>query len=319
MVVYAAPTATEDIPIIDLSASLSGDDAACRAAAEKVRRACRDTGFFSVIDHGIDAGIIETAFAESKRFFHQPDAWKMQLAKQPGSNGYEPLESQVLDPESGPDLKESFNVTRPAEPGSPDQLRNLWPKDLPGFRENLEAYHRKVQELGLHISRLIALSLGMPIGFFDPTFENQKAALRLLRYPPMPGNVDANKLGAGAHHDFGWITIVAQDHIGGLEVETASGNWIRVDPIPGAFVVNLGDLVTRWTNGVYHSSLHRVINNTGTQDRYSMVLFYNHRYETTVECLPTCLAPGEKPKYPPAVSGELRTEKYLASHSHLTG
>lgn len=317
MIVYKTPVAKEAVPIIDLGPSFPDDPEARSRVADQISSACRYTGFFSVINHGVDQAIIDSAFAQSKRFFEQPEAWKSRVAKLPGTNGFEPMETQVLDPDSPADLKESFNFTRPAEPGTPDHMDNLWPDDFPGFRSSLETYHQKVQDLGLHVSRLIALSLGMPFDFFDHTFDNQKAALRLLRYPPMPASPKANQLGAGAHTDWGWITVLAQDSVGGLEVETASGNWIRVDPIPGAFIINLGDLVTQWTNGEYHSSLHRVMNNHSGRDRYSIVLFYNHRYETVVECLPTCVKPGETPKYPAFVSGDQRRDKYLESRRHL--
>jgi isopenicillin N synthase-like dioxygenase len=316
MVVYSAPKKASSVPIIDLKGTFGGDAPERAAAARAVRSACRDTGFFYVVNHGVEQSVIDEAFAQSKRFFARPEQWKLKCLKKTGTNGYEPMESQALDPESPADLKESFNLSKPALPGTPDDVPNLWPEDLPGFREGVGAYHDKVQELGLHISRMIALSLDMPFNFFDHTFDNQKAALRLLRYPPMPASPKANQLGAGAHTDWGWITVLAQDFHGGLEVETASGDWIAADPIAGAFVVNLGDLAPEWTNGLYHSSLHRVLNKNPDVDRYSIVLFNNHRYETVVETIPTCLKPGEAPREP-VVSGDHRKAKYLRSRAHL--
>jgi isopenicillin N synthase-like dioxygenase len=317
MVLYSQPSATDQIPKIDLSATFVKDEAARQKAAAEIAAACRNIGFFHVAGHGMEESLVERAFTESKRFFAQPEAAKRKCSKRPGTNGYEPMETQRLDSESPPDLKESFNFSALAQPGTPDHVLNIWPEGLPGFREALEAYHDKIRRLGRHVSGLIALSLGMPYTFFDPSFENQKAALRLLRYPPQPGNAKFNQLGAGAHTDWGWITLLAQDDNGGLEVETASGNWVRVDPVPGAFVVNLGDLVVNWSNGLYHSSLHRVMNNRAGTDRYSIVLFYDHSYETPVEALPTCIKPGEKPKFAPCISGDHRKAKYLASRGHL--
>jgi isopenicillin N synthase-like dioxygenase len=312
MVLYTEAKVKNDIPIIDLSRSFSDVEAREKAAAQ-VGAACRDTGFFYVTNHGVDQSVIDKAFVESKRFFEQPLDTKLKLNKKGGANGFEPLETQRLDTESPPDLKESFNFSAVSVTGSPDNVPNQWPDHLPGFRENLERYHQQVRDLGLHVSRLIALSLGMPVNFFDHTFVNQKAALRLLRYPPHPSDAKFNQLGAGAHTDFGWITLLAQDSLGGLEVETASGEWVKVKPVPGAFVINLGDLVRRWTNDRYHSSLHRVMNNKSGKDRYSIVCFYNHTYETPVECLPTCVEPGETPKYERVISGEHRTGRYLAA------
>lgn len=312
MILYSEPKETDDVPIIDLTGTFD-DEAAQVRAARAIRMACQNTGFFYVANHGIDQSITDTAFEQSRRFFDQSQDWKLKLAKKPGSNGYEPIETQALDNESPADWKESFNFSAGAEPGTMDHVPNLWPENFPGFEEKLGLYHDRVRALGLHISRLIALSLDMPFNFFDPTFSNQKASLRLLKYPPQPGAPKFNQIGAGAHTDWGWITVLAQDEIGGLEVETASGEWIRVKPVPGTFVVNLGDLVLNWTNGHYHSSLHRVMNNLSGRDRYSIVLFYDHAWETPVEPLPTCVAPGETPKFHRCISGEHRRAKYLAS------
>ena len=316
MILYSEPKVANEIPKIDLSATFGNDDAARQKAADEIGAACRDIGFFHVTGHRIDQSLIERAFAESRRFFEQSDEAKRKCSKRPGTNGYEPMETQRLDNESPGDLKESYNFSAAARPETPDHVPNIWPDGLPGFREGLEDYHQKVRGLGRHVSGLIALSLGMSYNFFDPTFENQKAALRLLRYPPQPSNAKFNQLGAGAHTDWGWITLLAQDNKGGLEVETASGDWVRVDPVPGAFVLNLGDLVVNWTNGLYHSSLHRVMNNRAGTDRYSIVLFYDHAYETPVNVLMTCLKPGEKPKFEPCISGDHRKAKYLASRGH---
>ena len=312
MIVYSEPKSTDDVPIIDLSGTFE-EGPARQAAATAIRNACENTGFFYVSHHGIDQSVIDAAFAESKRFFEQPEDWKASLSKKPGTNGYEPVETQALDNESPADWKESYNFSAGARPGSMDHVPNIWPENFPGFEDRLHTYHNAVRALGLHISRLISLSLGMPFHHFDPTFDSQKAALRLLKYPPQPDSAKFNQLGAGAHTDWGWITVLAQDEIGGLEVETASGDWITVKPIPGTFVVNLGDLILHWTNGRYHSSLHRVMNNRSGRDRYSIVLFYDQAWETPVDVLPTCIAPGETPKFAPCISGEHRRAKYLAS------
>ena len=314
MVAYVEPKQPSRVPVIDLANTCDGPSPARVEAAANLLKACRDTGFFYVINHGVDPALIDTLFAQSRAFFAQPAEVKGRLLKQGGANGYEPVGSQSLDPSSPPDFKESFNISAPGIPGSPDHLDNQWPADMPEFRLVLEAYHQEIRRVALHVSRLIARSLDMPFEYFDGNFDNQRASLRLLKYPPMPTDARPNQLGAGAHTDFGWITLVAQDANGGLEVETASGEWIRVDPIPGAFVVNLGDLVPEWTNGLYHSSLHRVFNTRPDQDRYSVVLFYNPRYETVVETIPSCLAPGEKPR-PSFVSGEHRQKRAAAARA----
>ena len=317
MILYSEPKGAGIIPVIDLGASFSGDLAAQKRIAAQIGAACRDTGFFYIAGHGIPQALVDGIFAAADQFFDQPEAWKMQLRKRPGTNGYEPMETQRLDNASPGDLKESFNFAAPGRPGRPDYTTNLWPDSLPGFRRDLEAYYQPMLALGLHVSRLLALSLGMPIEFFDEALSVPSAPLRLLRYPPHPGNAKYNQLGAGAHTDWGWITLLAQDECGGLEVETAAGEWIRAEPIPGTFVVNLGDLVPRWTNGLYHSNMHRVMNNRAGRNRHSIVLFYNPAYDTHVECLPTCLKPGEAPKHPPCTAGEHLAQRYADSRRHL--
>ena len=310
MVAYSAPKKADSVPIVDLTGTFGANGDGRARAAKAIRAACRDTGFMYIVNHGIDQAIIDRAFQESQRFFAQSENEKMKVCKRNGSNGFDPVETQALDPSSPADFKESFLVSRTSQPGASDYAENRWPDALTGFREGVDAYHDAVQRLALHITRLIALSVDMPIDHFDRSFENQGGALRLLRYPPMPGGPRNNQLGAGAHTDFGWITILGQDDNGGLEVETAQGDWIAVEPIPGAFVVNLGDLVPAWTNGLYHSSLHRVLNKKPGVDRYSIVLFYNPRYEAVVETIPTCLAPGEVPRAP-FISGEHRRARAL--------
>ena len=317
MIVYEEPKIASHLPVIDLGPSFSGEDVDRERVAEEIGTACRDTGFFYIANHGIDQAVVDRAFAESNRFFDQPDALKTPLRKRDDSNGYEPMEAQRLDNESPGDLKESFNFTTGGVTGSPGFRASLWPDDLPGFRDGLEAYNRDMRALGLHVSQLASLSLGMSLNHFDHMFDPQKSPLRILRYPPHPKETEFNQLGAGAHTDWGWMTLLVQDALGGLEVETATGDWVRVDPIPGTFVVNLGDLLARWTNGQYHSSLHRVMNNCSGQNRHSIVLFYNQAHETHVECLPTCLAPGEVPKYPDCTAGEHTMQRYNDSRRHL--
>ncbi len=317
MIVYEEPKLASHLPVIDLGPSFSGDEAARERVAAEIGTACRDTGFFYIANHGIDQTLVDSAFAESSRFFDQPDRWKAKLRKREGSNGYEPMEVQRLDNDSPGDLKESFNFTGGGIPGSPGYRASPWPDEFPGFREGLEAYNQAMRALGLHVSGLVSLSLGMPLNHFDKTFDPQKSPLRILRYPPHPEETEFNQLGAGAHTDWGWMTLLAQDALGGLEVKTATGDWVRVDPIPATFVVNLGDLLSRWTNGRYHSSLHRVMNNRSGKIRHSIVLFYNQAHETPVECLPSCLKPGETPKFPPCTAGEHTMQRYNDSRRHL--
>ena len=317
MIIYSEPKTTSDLPVIDIGLSVAGDKIDCEMVSREIGKACQDTGFFYITNHGVDQTLIDGTLKEASRFFDQPETWKKRWKKQGHSNGYEPPETQRLDNESPGDIKESFNFTLGNIPGTDGYKENIWPDDFPGFRDQLESYKKAVWQVGLQVSRLISLSLGMPFDYFDPSFSQQKSPLRILRYPPHPKITQYNQLGCGAHTDWGWITLLLQDNAGGLEVETASGEWVRVEPIPGTFVVNLGDIMLRWTNSKYHSSLHRVMNNNSGRNRHSIVLFFNQAHNTHVECLPSCLSAGEKPIFLPCTAGEHSTQRYKESRSNL--
>ena len=225
--------------------------------------------------------------------------------------GWDPMLTQVLDEGTPGDLKESFYLG--LEHGQ--NAANLWPQGVPGFRGALQAYHAPLCELGRELMRLIALSLSLEEEFFDDAFRDPSATLRLLRYPPQPQDAQENQLGAGAHTDYGAITLLAQDECGGLEVENAAGEWLRATPIPGTFVINLGDMIKRWTNDLYHSNMHRVYNTSAARDRYSMALFFNPDPRTRVECVPTCWPERGSPSYPPCTAGEHVAELIRRSYA----
>ena len=211
--------------------------------------------------------------------------------------GYEPMAIQTLDSGSPPDLKESFMMGR--ELGAehpfvrdkvPYEGANQWPTSLPQFRDTLLNYNVKVSDLGRHLCRSIALSLDLPEEYFDNGLAEPSCTVRLIHYPPHPADALPNQLGAGAHTDWGLITLLLQDDVGGLEVRNADGKWLRGAPIDGTFVVNLADLVPRITNGLYHSTMHRVLNNVSGRDRYSVATFFNPSYMTRFDVVPTCRA-----------------------------
>jgi len=324
MIPYTPPKPAEYIPVVDLGGTFAGDRRAREAAAWEIHKAARETGFFYVANHGIDAALIARAFAEARRFFEQPVERKLKVALKnwPALRGYDPMLEQTLDEGSPSDLKESFYLARDLGPdhpyvkaGLPNHGPNQWPADLPGFREGIEAYYEPMLDLGRHVMRLIALSLSLDETYFDDAVRNPAATLRLLRYPPQPQDAPANQLGAGAHTDYGAITLLAQDDCGGLEVENAAGEWIKAEPIPGTFVVNLGDMIQRWTNDLYHSNMHRVYNTRAARDRYSLALFFNPDYFTRVACVPSCLPADGRAKYPPCTAGEHVAELIRRSYA----
>ena len=314
------------LPIIDVAALVSDSAKAREAVAAEIRGACIDSGFFYVANHGVAPDLIAETFARSRAFFDQPLAAKMAIGidRSPVSRGYEPIGAQSLDLEAAPDQKESFYIgieRGPDDPlvaaGTPNHGPNQWPGGLPGWREAMETYFDAMSSLADRLARGLALSLGIEERYFTPLADNPMSILRLLHYPPHPVDAGADLFGCGTHTDWGCLTILAQENAEGLEVRTASGDWILAPPIDGAFVVNLGDMMARWTNDLYQSTPHRVINNSG-RERYSIAFFHDVNYHALVECLPTCTDAERPPRYPPILAGEHIHQMYLQTYGHAT-
>jgi isopenicillin N synthase-like dioxygenase len=293
------------LPIIDLSSWSGGDDRTLPRIAAEIGEACRQVGFFYVVGHGVDNALVEDAFAQSRRFFALPLADKQALAIETigGNRGYSGLLHEALDPSRGPDSKEAFNVGLELAPDDPELLAgkpfrslNAWP-NLPGFRTTLLAYFSACAALGGRLHRAFAHDLGVGLDFFADKFDRPMATLRLLRYPAASRVAD-HQIGAGAHTDYGALTLLATDDVGGLEVRTRDGEWIGAPVVAGAFVVNIGDCLMRWTNDVYVSTPHRVVNR-GPRERYSIAFFFDPNPEAEVAAIPSCLRSGERPRYAP--------------------
>ena len=322
MIVYTPPSAAQTIPVVDLRE---------KNAPREIHKACRETGFFYVANHGVAQDLIDGQFEYARRLFALPLEEKMSVHMRNSAStaGYEPIGGQILDSQDAaadkapPDLKESFYVAMELpddHPWAQKRIRsfghNQWPQGLPGFRAQTLAYQAAVRALGDRVLALIALSLDLPADFFAPFYDMPGTTLRMLRYPLQPKAALVNQLGAGAHTDWGGVTLLAQDALGGLEVRNADDEWIRATPIPGTFVVNLGDLMQRWTNDLYRSNMHRVKNNSGSRERYSIAFFYSPRPDSRIACMLTCTSADNPAKYKPCTAAEHKDEMFRRSYGY---
>ena len=291
MIIYTPASAAKFIPVIDLTGSFSEDFADKKAVAWEIHKACRETGFFYIKNHGIPEGMIQAQLECARQFFSLPqeDKIKLNVAHSPSMRGYEPMAIQALDDGSRPDFKEGFmagidGLQAYTTNGEFNSL-NQWPKSNPEIRVQVEAYIQAMAGLGKHLLGMLALSLELPEGYFSDGLDNPMITTRLLHYPPQPRVGDGNQIGAGAHTDWGMITMLLQDDVGGLEVRNADGEWIRAPHIPNTFIINLGDMVPVLTRGIYRSNMHRVLNLNPERHRYSVPTFFDPSYHYRIKPL----------------------------------
>lgn len=308
-------TLENTLPIIDVSRLRSTDRLSRRDVATEIRTACLDLGFMYVVGHGVDCKLQAEVFAQASAFFSLPEDKKkiIDMSHSPHNRGFEPLGGQTLEDGNPPDLKEGLYIGEEIplghprlEHGSFNLGPNQWPTELVGFKETMMGYYAEMLSLGKLLMSGLALSLELEDDYFSDFCHEPLTALKLLHYPPQPTNPNPGEKGCGAHTDFGGITILMQDANGGLQICTQNNSWIDAPPIPNTFIVNLADMISRWTNDKYQSTLHRVINSSGNE-RYSVPFFYNGNLTHKVVALDCCLERGETPKYPPTtVEAHLR-------------
>ena len=329
--VKAERRSTRTIPLVDFTAYTEGRDLAARQeVARALRAACLTTGFFYLAGHGIAQEEFDTAHAWGLKFFQLPRAEKMKLDKShhPARQGWMPVGGMNpeanLDPDA--DQKETFVLPRDYLPGevegeNPGVGQGNWPDPalLPGFRAFVGAHIMKRVAVGHRLCRALSLSLGLPEDWLDAAHRYPSTSLTYNYYPALdPDKVGRTQWGISPHTDYGSFTLLSQDALGGLEIRDANDEWIDVPPLAGTFVVNIADLFSRWTNGLYRSSLHRASNYNGSgAARISLPLFFNPHPKAWIECMPTCQAPGNPPKYEPVEAGPYI--RALLEQSYRTG
>ena len=321
------------VPIIDIAPFVHGDAAAREKVVATVKRACEQVGFFVITGHDVLQDKITAVFAEGRAFFAQPLDEKMRI-KRPGpgiSRGYNSLAGQSLGLTMGqkapPDLMESLGFGPLETDGDPYWTEgfgpvhahpNLWPDGAPQFRRAVSGYWRAMEALSVRLMRIFALALDLDEDFFVQRSKRHVTNMRINYYPAQDRPPEAGQLRAGAHSDYGAFTILKGENApGGLEVLRRGGDWTGVPVIDEGFIINIGDLLMRWTNDKWVSTIHRVVNPPEAVrrrvDRMSIAYFFVPDHDTEVRCLETCMGAGNPSRYPPTTAGAHWRGKILAA------
>lgn len=319
------------VPTVDISGALSGDEGVIDEIAQAVDSACVTSGFFVITEHGVSPQLVADVMDVSRQFFQLPYAEKQKVAP-PGEEhyrGYLGLDTTSLaatlgDDESPPDLCESYNVCRWDDPdiraaayvdgADATFLPNRWPDHPSKLRPVLERYYAVMEQLCMTMLPILARALDLPPDWFDEKVEHHTALLLINWYPPVVDGASPAQLRRGAHTDYGAFTIVATEQVPGLQI-FLDDEWLDVPMVPNGFVVNLGDLMARWTNDRWVSTLHRVVVPDGAdreRDRMSVPYFFQPSYNAHVETIPTTVTADRPARYAPVVSGQWISDKSMS-------
>lgn len=312
------PATRDEVPVLDLTALNRGESLA--GLARQMRKACETIGFFYVANHGVPKAVVDDLFDVTRRYFSIPEEQRMpHKIDDRFRRGFVP-QGIYKHPGYQPDLKEgyTFSLDLPlddpdVQAGRPLHGPNRWPPELPWFRPVAERYFAETLALGNRLLRVLALSLDLDEGFFLQWMNKPMVQTMLFHYSQQAVPTDA-QFGVAPHTDYGMLTLLVQDPIGGLELMKRNGEWVGAPWIEDTFVVNLGDLIKIWTNDVYVSNQHRVVNRTG-RERYSIPTFINMDYDTPVACVPSCMPATGEPRYPPIKSGDYLVSRFKAVQS----
>lgn len=308
------PDAPETIPILDLAPLHRGDRA---ALARELRHAVEEVGFYFIVNHGVPQTLIDAAFDAARRFHALPLDEKLTLRMNKDNVGYVPVKTSVtkhspLNANNRPNVVEAYFVKRELPPDHPDRTSgrpfrgpNQWPDNLPGFKETAIAYSAAMEQLAVSLLPLYAMALDLPPDHFAPAFREPSFTLRMSHYPPHDAPED-NEFGLAPHTDTSFMTLLAPNDVPGLSIRLPNGRWVEPPALPGAFLVNGGDLLRRWTNDQFLATPHRVLNHSGTE-RYAIPFFVDCGYDHVMACLPTCHTPDNPPRYPPVTYPEYMT------------
>ncbi|KAK6503883.1 hypothetical protein TWF481_008884 [Arthrobotrys musiformis] len=297
------------IPVLDLTLAFSSSLSDRKKCAETLFDACTRVGFFYVKNHGVPEEVVSQCFTAGRDFFELTMEEKMKIYIKDSENfkGYTPLLGENTDPAGRGDLHEGFDIGYDYAGSGEAKMEgvNRWPESLPSIKSPVTTYFDEMVKLGKKLFQLFAVSLDLEEGYFDNLVSGKGGIMRLLHYPPQEDeNLDMKQLGIGAHSDYECFTILAQQNgVEALQVLNKAGQWVGATPMEGTFVVNVGDMMARWTNDLYLSTIHRAINRTGVR-RYSIPFFFGVDYETTIDVLESCISDSRPPKYKPINAGD---------------
>lgn len=318
------------IPILDVSPLLSGDFSDRKHVAESLRGYLETVGFVYLSGHGVPKESVESVREASRRFFALPEDEKLKIRIDRNFRGYLPIASSTIvtssvQQVSKPNQSESLMIMHEVAADDPDAIAekplqgpNQWPDEgrVQGFRSTVEDYVARMEALGRRLVSTISLALGMGETDLDPFFDKPTTFLRLLHYPTQPQ--EDGLFGSAPHTDYGFITLLAQDDVGGLEVRNKAGDWVAAPPVPGTFVMNVGDILARWSNNRFVSTPHRVINRSG-RERYSQPFFFDPSMDHTIAALPTCVPEGTAPIHEPVVYRDYLMERIDKNYHYRKG
>lgn len=315
-----------NLPIIDLAPLQEGTQAGLRQVAQRIGDVYSVLGFGYLANHGLPTPLINDLFQASAQFHALPREAKLAIEINEFHRGFIPINTSTdtttkLAKVTKPQQSESFMMMHELPDDDPQVLAgtflagpNQWPAGLPDFKSTVRAYHAALSDLARQLVRAVAVALNAPPDSLLPHFARPTTFLRLLYYPPQPPQSPDDLYGSSPHTDYGFITLLLQDEVGGLQVRAPEGDWIDAPPIPGTLLMNVGDMLHRWSNGRLLSTPHRVINRSG-QARYSCPFFFDPDLSSVIEPLPTCVSAENPAHFEPLVYGDFLYQQLHANHA----
>ena len=304
----------QTIPVLDLKEFVDGSDRQRQAFANSFGKALSEVGFFALENHGVEQRVIDAAYGAAEAFFALPEATKLtyELAEMQGQRGFTHFGKEHAKNSSAPDLKEFWHAGRTQSTAHPVSYPdNIWPREVPQFRPVISALFEQLQTCAAHLMRACAHYLTLQSTYFDTQVAEGNTILRIIHYPPIPENVTPGSLRAAPHEDINLITLLCEATTPGLELMTADGKWLPVQPIKGQIIVDTGDMLQSLTNGLLKSTTHRVVNpNNSRKRRFSMPFFVHPHPEFDLTPLDSCIrSTGGSPLYPSQTAGQYLAQR----------